>query len=126
MADDDKKSGIELAKKFIKEGFKIIATSGTHKALKEHGIESEFVHKISEGRPNIADKLKNNEINLVVNTSDNKSYDDDGVKIRQLVLRFKVPYFTTTKAALMAVNSIPSMKDGSYLEVKSIQDYLKE
>ncbi|MCZ6104503.1 carbamoyl-phosphate synthase large subunit [Campylobacter ureolyticus] len=126
LADDDKKSGIELAKKFIKEGFRIVATSGTHKALKEHGIESEFVHKISEGRPNIADKLKNNEINLVVNTSDNKSYDDDGIKIRQLVLRFKVPYFTTTKAALMAANSIPSMKDGSYLEVKSIQDYLKE
>ncbi len=55
-------------------------------------MEAEFVYKISEGRPNVEDRLKNGDIALVINTSDTKSSVDDGKKIRQNVLRFKIPY----------------------------------
>ena len=126
LAVHDKLRAAELATELIKIGFKVVATSGTCKTLRDAGIECEFVYKISEGRPNIEDKLKNGEISLVINTSDNKSNTNDAAKIRQSVLRFKLPYFTTVRAALAAIHSVKAMKDGSAYEVKSLQEYLKE
>lgn len=125
LAGHDKAKGVELAVKLIENGFSIIATSGTHKLLQENGVKSEFVYKISEGRPNIEDRLKNGDISLVVNTSDAKSNSNDAAKIRQSVIRFKIPYFTTVKAAMAATMSISSMQDGSALEVRTLQEYLK-
>ena len=89
-------------------------------------MEAEFVYKISEGRPNIEDRLKNGDIALVINTSDTKSSVDDGKKIRQNVLRFKIPYFTTIRAALAAAKSLSTVQTGKALEVKSLQEYLSE
>ena len=83
-----------------------------------------MVYKISEGRPNIEDRLKNGDIALAVNTSDNKSSTSDAVKIRQAVLRFKIPYFTNMNAALVAASSISSNE--AAVEVKSLQEYLKK
>ena len=123
--DKDKVHAKEIGAGFANLGFKILATSGTHKILVEAGVESEFVHKISEGRPNIEDKLKNSEVNLVINTSDAKSSKDDAKKIRQSVLRFSIPYFTTIAAAKVAVESIKDIEDGSALEPKALQDYLE-
>ena len=123
--DKDKVHAKEIGARFANLGFKILATSGTHKILVEAGVESEFVHKISEGRPNIEDKLKNSEVNLVINTSDAKSSKDDAKKIRQSVLRFSIPYFTTIAAAKVAVESIKNIEDGSALEPKALQDYLE-
>jgi len=124
LADHDKLRAVELARAFTDAGFSIAATSGTHKLLGENGVECEFVYKISEGRPNIEDKLKNGEISLVINTSDSKSSSTDAAKIRQSVLRFRLPYFTTMKAAIAATRSICSIKDDSALEVKTLQEYL--
>ena len=123
--DEDKVHAKEVGAGFANLGFKILATDGTHKILVEAGVESEFVHKISEGRPNIEDKLKNGEVNLVINTSDAKSSKDDAKKIRQSVLRFSIPYFTTIAAAKVAVESIKDIEDGSALEPKALQDYLE-
>lgn len=125
VADHDKPKAADLAVQLMDIGFTITATGGTYKLLKDSGIECEFVYKISEGRPNIEDKLKNGDIDLVINTSDTKSSSSDAAKIRQSVLRFKLPYFTTMKAAVAAANSIGSMQDGSALEVKSLQEWLK-
>lgn len=83
-----------------------------------------MVYKISEGRPNIEDKLKNGEVSLAVNTSDNKSSSSDAHKIRQAVLRFKIPYFTNMNAALVAAKSISANE--AALEVKSLQEYLEK
>lgn len=124
LADNNKTYAVNLAKEFINLGFKIIATGGTHKILKDSNVDAEFVYKISEGRPNVEDMLKNGDISLVINTSDSKSNAEDGKKIRQNILRFKIPYFTTIAAALAAAKSIRSVQDGSALEVKSLQDYL--
>ena len=95
-------------------------------SLKRAGVEAEFVYKISEGRPNVEDRLKNGDIALVINTSDTKSSVDDGKKIRQNVLRFKIPYFTTIRAALAAAKSLSTVQTGKALEVKSLQEYLSE
>ncbi|MDO5045226.1 carbamoyl-phosphate synthase large subunit [Campylobacter sp.] len=124
LADADKIYAARLAKELINLGFKIIATGGTYQTLKESGVEAEFVYKISEGRPNVEDRLKNGDISLVINTSDSKSNAEDGKKIRQNILRFKIPYFTTIAAALAAAKSIRSVQDGSAHEVKSLQEYL--
>ncbi len=125
LTDIDKCFARDIGKGFLEAGFKIVATAGTHKALKEAGIESEFVYKISEGRPNIEDKIKNLEIDLVVNTSDNKSSKDDARKIRQSVLRFNIPYFTTIAAANAAIEAIKRLKKEQKIEPKALQDYLK-
>ena len=125
LTDRDKEKGVSLAKTLVETGFSLIATGGTCKALKEAGLECEFVYKISEGRPNIEDKLKNGEIALVINTSDTKSSSSDTFKIRQAVVRFKLPYFTNIKSALAATMSVCAVQDGSALEVKSLQEYLQ-
>ncbi|MDD3323549.1 MAG: carbamoyl-phosphate synthase large subunit [Sulfurospirillaceae bacterium] len=125
LTDIDKSFAKSIGAKFEKLGFKVLATGGTHKALKDAGVNAEFVYKISEGRPNIEDKLKNGEVSLVINTSDNKSSKDDAKKIRQSVLRFKIPYFTTISAAAAAAESIEYVQDDSAIEPKALQDYLK-
>lgn len=123
LADIDKERGIELAKEFLNLKFTILATIGTYKYFKDSQIGCEMVYKISEGRPNIEDMLKNGDIALVVNTSDNKSSNSDALKIRQAVLRFKIPYFTNMNTALVAAKSIKS--NTVALEVRSLQDFLK-
>lgn len=124
LCDGDKSHGVNLARKFANLGFKIIATAGTFNALKSANVACEMVYKISEGRPNIEDALKNGEIALAINTSDNKSNGADGAIIRQIVARLGVPYFTNLNSAKVAVSAINSIQDA--LEVKSLQEYLKE
>lgn len=124
LVDIDKSFAKEIGEKFVQLGFKVVATGGTHKALKDAGVDAEFVYKISEGRPNIEDKLKNGDIALVINTSDNKSSKDDAKKIRQSVLRFHIPYFTTVAAASAATTAIEYIQDKSALEPRALQDYL--
>jgi carbamoyl-phosphate synthase large subunit len=124
LADKEKDVAMPMAKKFIELGFEIVATSGTAKKMRDFGLECESVLKISEGRPNIEDKLKNGEISMVINTSDAKSVKDDTAKIRQSVVRFNVPYLTTLSAAFAAAHAIEVLKSEKVYSVKAIQDYL--
>jgi carbamoyl-phosphate synthase large subunit len=120
----DKPYSIEIAKDFVELGFKIVATEGTHKFFKENGIASEPVLKISEGRPNIDDLMKNGEISLVVNTSDNRASKSDAKLIRQTVLRENIPYFTTLSATKATTEALKMMEEAHQFEVNPIQDYL--
>jgi len=124
LADRDKDEAAQIGKLFKELGFKIVATSGTHKVLSSAGVASEVVLKISEGRPNVEDLLKNGEISMALNTSDNKSSKDDSIIIRQAVLRFNVPYFTTLAAAKVSAAAIKEIKEDGALEPKALQDYL--
>lgn len=124
LTDADKTHAKTIGESFEKLGFKILATSGTFKALSEAGVAVEFVHKVSEGRPNIEDRLKNKDVSLVINTSDNKSSKDDAKKIRQSVLRFHVPYFTTIAEAIAAIEAIGDIQKDGIFEPKALQDYL--
>ncbi len=125
LTDTDKKFIKELGQKFVDIGFSIVATGGTHDALEAVGIPSTKVLKISEGRPNIADLIANNEIALVVNTSDSSATKSDARVIRQSVLRLGIPYVTTVAAALVTADAIRAVrgKNGS-LNPQAIQDYL--
>jgi carbamoyl-phosphate synthase large subunit len=125
LTDTDKKFIKELGEKFINIGFSIVATGGTHKALEEVGIPSSKVLKISEGRPNIADMIKNEEIALVINSSDSTATKNDARLIRQSVLRLGIPYVTTVAAALVTADAIAAVRiKGGSLNPEAIQDYL--
>ena len=125
LTEIDKPHAGEIGAMFSELGFEIVATDGTHKALEKAGIASTKVLKISEGRPNIDDMIKNEEIALAINTSDNKASKEDAKKIRQSVLANNVAYFTTIAAARASALAIRELQEsGGMLEPKAIQDYL--
>ena len=125
LTEMDKPFAGEVGKMFSDLGFKIVATSGTHKALEAAGVVSTKVLKIYEGRPNIDDMIRNGEISLAINTSDNRASKDDAKTMRQSVLSNNVAYFTTIAAAKATALAISELKgtNGS-LEPKALQDYL--
>ena len=114
---------IELAKNFHSLGFSILATEGTSHYLREHGIPSEMVLKLQEGRPNIIDKIKNKEIQLIINTPYGTSSKWDDSYIRKAAIKFKIPYITTIAAAKAAVKGIEMRKKHGEEKPKSLQEY---
>jgi len=124
FVDSDKNHAPEIAKGLYKHGFRLVATSGTQKVIEEAGIECQRVLKISEGRPNIEDSMKNNEISMAINTSDNNTSKKDAVVIRQEVLKRNIPYFTTLSAARALILALDEMKDDSWSQSKALQDFL--
>jgi carbamoyl-phosphate synthase large subunit len=125
LTESDKPNAAKVGKMFTDLGFEIVATSGTHAALEAASVTSTKVLKISEGRPNIDDMIRNEEIAIAVNTSDNSSSKSDAKTIRQSVLANHVAYFTTLAAAKATAMAIKELKaTGGELEPKALQDYL--
>jgi carbamoyl-phosphate synthase large subunit len=122
IAERDKDKILEFARNFRDMNFRILATGGTQKFLEEQGIEAEFIKKVHEGRPNIVDAITNGKINLVVNTPAGKQSEYDDSYIRKSSIKYKVPYITTTSAALAATKGIKDRRNGQY-KVKSLQEY---
>ncbi len=125
IADRDKDKALEFARNLADMKFNIMATSGTKLFLEENGIKCEAVKKVHEGRPNIVDAIKNGVITLVINTPAGKQSEFDDSYIRKNAIKHKVPYITTTSAALAASMGIKDRRNGAY-KVKSLQDYHKE
>ncbi|NLB17440.1 MAG: carbamoyl-phosphate synthase large subunit [Syntrophomonadaceae bacterium] len=123
--DQDKQMALQIAREFVEIGFKIKATSGTHKFFAENGVNSMVIKKIHEGRPHIADDITNKEINLVINTPSGKRSQHDDSYIRKSAIRYQVPYITTMAAALASARGIAAFKDNDYSEgkMKSLQEY---
>ena len=125
LTESDKPNAGEVGKMFTELGFEIVATSGTHSALENAGVPSTKVLKISEGRPNIDDMIRNEEIAIAINTSDNAGSKTDARTIRQSVLANHVAYFTTLAAAKATALAIQELKaQNGALEPKALQDYL--
>jgi carbamoyl-phosphate synthase large subunit len=122
VSDPDKPPLVEIATRFKKLGFEIMATRGTHEFLTKNGIEAKPIDKMHEGRPNIVDAITNREIHLVVNTPIGKLGKHDDSYIRKAAIKYKVPYITTIAAALAAVKGIEAYRQGRG-EVKSLQEY---
>ncbi len=118
----DMPATLEVAKRFAELGLKIKTTHGTHKFLARHGIKSELILKMHEGRPNIVDGIKNREIQLVINTPSGKLSKYDDSYIRKAAIKYKVTYITTLAAAAAAAKGIAAYRNGK-LEVKSLQSY---
>ena len=125
LTQADKPSAGEIGKMFTDLGFEIVATSGTHAALEASNVPSTKVLKISEGRPNIDDMIKNEEIAIAINTSDNAGSKTDARSIRQSVLANHVAYFTTLAAAKATALAIKELKaQNGELNPQALQDYL--
>ena len=124
FVDSDKKHAVEIADGLNRHGFKLVATKGTQLILEEANIPCQRVLKISEGRPNIEDSMKNDEIAMAINTSDNNTSKKDAVVIRQEVLRKSIPYFTTLSAARALILALDEMGDDSWSDVTALQDFL--
>jgi len=124
FVDSDKQHAAEIARGLAKHGFKLVATKGTQEAIVAAGVECERVLKISEGRPNIEDSMKNDEIAMAINTSDNNTSKKDAVVIRQEVLKRSIPYFTTLSAARALILALDEMKDDKWSQATALQDFL--
>lgn len=101
-------------------GYRLIATSGTADFLIEHGVKTARVNKVYEGRPNIVDLLKNDEISMVLNTTEGVQAIADSREIRAVALYGKIPYFTTAAGSIAAVAAIKSRGEGE-VGVRTLQ-----
>jgi len=123
VRDADKAPLIEVAKSLIAYGFTIVATRGTAAALQAAGVPCEVVNKVIEGRPHIVDAIKNDQIDLIVNTTEGKQAIADSFSIRREALHHKVCYTTTiagARATCLALNYL------DITEVNRLQDLHKE
>jgi carbamoyl-phosphate synthase large subunit len=122
-SDRDKQAVVPIARDLIALGFSIVATSGTQKVLEEHGLVVESVLKLHEGRPHVVDIIKNNQIQLIINTPSGEEAQADGKLIRRTALVYKIPLVTTIAGAKATAAAIKSLQSQP-LEVKALQDYL--
>ncbi|WP_415886772.1 carbamoyl-phosphate synthase large subunit [Neptuniibacter sp. QD37_6] len=115
----DKDASMQIAKDLVELGFSLVATRGTAKLMAEQGLEVEVVNKVMEGRPNIVDMIKNDEIAYIVNTTEGRKAIEDSADIRRSALQHKVPY-TTTLAGAEAITM--ALQYGEEKDVRRVQD----
>lgn len=120
----DKNSLLPIARRLEILGFKIYATYNTSHFLTENNIENMEIKKINEGRPNILDIIKNNEIHLIINTPLGRNSKDDDSFIRMQAIQQKIPYVTTIAAAKASVEGIDAIINEDFIPV-SLQEYYK-
>jgi len=119
--DKDKPKILNLAKELSELGVKIYATKGTYLFLKQHGIESELVFKIGEGRPDLLDHIRNGKIEMIFNTTMNRKSVKDEKSIRKLAIRYRIPLITTIPAMHAVISAFKDMKNRK-MEVKPLQE----
>jgi carbamoyl-phosphate synthase large subunit len=122
VKDLDKKDVLRSVSILSQTGFNIVATRGTAAYLRENGIPVKDVNKVSEGRPHIVDMIKNGEISLVINTTNNKKAISESFPIRRSALVLGIPYTTTIAGAVATALAIKKMVEGR-IDVKTIQEY---
>jgi carbamoyl-phosphate synthase large subunit len=123
VRDRDKPEAVNISRELADIGFKLVATRGTADALRAAGIDCEQVNKVTEGRPHIVDMLKNDDIDLIVNTTEGKQAIADSYTIRRTALQHGVTYTTTmagAKATVLAINATNAAT------VNRLQDLHKE
>jgi len=123
--NDKKKKTVDIIRKYVDLGFGVIATIGTAKFLNENGIAAESVFKVNEGRPNVVDRIKNGDINVVVNTPLGFESRFDEYAIGWAAVQYKIPFITTLSAASSFAEGIAMIKKGKS-EVRSLQEYYKD
>ncbi len=109
VRDSDKDAVISVAKDLLELGYTLLATTGTAKRFIDEGIECTFVNKISHGRPNILDKVQDNQVNWIINTSLGRRTTEDSYRIRRAALDYHVPYTTTVSGAKALVKGLKEL-----------------
>ncbi len=123
VRNEDHQKVVDIARDLASLGFTLVATKGTARALAENGLTVTPVNKVAEGRPHIVDMIKNNEINFIVNVTEDKKAVADSYEIRRSALQNKVTYYTTLAGAKAACIGMTYMQE---LNVESIQDLHKK
>ena len=123
--DRDKSELVEVAKGFDECGFKIVATGGTCDMIREADIACEKIYKLAQGRPNVLDAITNNEVDIVINTPDDKKGATDDSYIRKGVIKSRIPYVTTMAAAKASIAGIKAVQK-TKCDVKSLQCFHEE
>jgi carbamoyl-phosphate synthase large subunit len=122
VREADKDDAVEVGRILADAGFKLLATRGTHRALTGAGLVAGSVAKVTEGvRPHIVDRLLNDEVDLIVNTTEGEQAISDSKSIRQAALDCGIAYFTTMAGGLAVAQAIAGHSDVT--AVKSIQEY---
>ncbi len=122
VRDGDKADAAELARGFADLGFKVYATSGTANVLETAGVQVHRLYKVTEGRPNVLDMIKNGEIHFVINTPSGKIPREDEVKIRSAAVGNRIPIMTTLSGARASLRGIAAVRNKG-LSVMPIQEY---
>ncbi len=125
VIDSDKAQLIPVAREFHEMGFGFLATSGTRRALEAQGIPAEPVFKVGEGRPNVVDRIKNGQVDLIINTPLGRQSRFDEKAIRRAATQHVVPCVTTLSGAAAAASAIRALRNRA-LSVRPIQEYHKE
>src|ERR1700689_4203622 len=123
VRDRDKPAAVPLAQMLIARGFEIAATGGTAKVLEDAGIVCRRVNKVREGRPHVVDMIKNDEVALIVNTTEGKQAVRESRSIRREAVARRVTYYTTVAAARATCDALDHLGD---IEVNKLQDLHKE
>jgi carbamoyl-phosphate synthase large subunit len=123
VRDRDKAGAVDLARNLIERGFELLATSGTAQALTAAGIPCRRINKVREGRPHIVDMIKNDEIDLIVNTTEGKQAIRESNSIRREAVRRRVTYYTTLAAGLATCEALDHIDE---VEVNRLQDLHQE
>ncbi|HZF17728.1 MAG TPA: carbamoyl-phosphate synthase large subunit [Steroidobacteraceae bacterium] len=123
VRDRDKPGAVELARMLVERGFQIVATDGTAKALQDAGVTCRRANKVREGRPHIVDMIKNDEIALVVNTTEGKQAVRESREIRREAVHKRVTYYTTIAAARATCDALDHLGE---VAVNRLQDLHKE
>jgi len=123
VRERDKPGAVGLAQLLIARGFEILATHGTADALEQSGLQCRRANKVREGRPHIVDMIKNDEISLIVNTTEGKRAIHESRSIRREAVARRVTYYTTLAGALATCEAIDHLQE---VEVNRLQDLHKE
>jgi len=123
VRDRDKPGSVNLARLLIARGFTILATHGTADVLEEAGVPCRRANKVREGRPHIVDMIKNDEISLIVNTTEGKQAIHESHSIRREAVARRVTYYTTLAGAFATCEAIDHLQE---VEVNRLQDLHKE
>jgi carbamoyl-phosphate synthase large subunit len=123
VRERDKPGAVGLARRLIDHGFLIVATVGTAQVLEEAGIACRRVNKVREGRPHIVDMIKNDEIDLIVNTTEGKQAIRESNSIRREAVHRRVTYYTTLAAALATCEALEHIDE---VEVNRLADLHQE
>ncbi|MBI2946718.1 MAG: carbamoyl-phosphate synthase large subunit [Verrucomicrobia bacterium] len=122
VSDADKREVAKVAKLFADLGFELVSTSGTAAVLEKAGLKVQRIFKLTEGRPNAVDLLKNRELQMVINTPSGQTPRADEVKIRTTAVYTNTPIMTTLGGAKAAALGIAAIKKNGYA-VKTLQEY---
>ena len=120
VRDQDKAGIVDVARDLVKAGFELIATDGTQAVIAATGLACERVRKMQQGQPNILDQIKNNAIDLIINTTHGRQAIEDSYYIRQEALGRKIPYTTTLSGASAICAALQRTPNGPVYRLSDI------